>query len=219
MKRFSILLLINFLSLTIYAQTFVNYGALGPCGGGGTVKAYVKSDGSTTTSNPYLFKSWDNNSTMTTHEGKIMLVPKVNYDVVNSRFVAKISTDSIFSFYNIDKVDVNNQSYETFDDKFYQVLFKNPQVALLKDYSLVEKKAMIHATTNTILKPAEFIIISKYYIILDDNELQEVKLNKKSILSVLNKIEKNIINFVKKNRLSYTKEEDAIDIFKFYATL
>jgi len=220
MKRFSILLLINFLSLAIYAQTFANYGALGPGGGGGTVKAYVKSDGTTITRNPYLFKSWENNSTMTTKEGKDIMVPKVNFDVVNSRFVAEISNDSIFAFYNIEKVIVNSLIYEKFKDKFYQVLFRNSNnIVLLKDYALLEKKAMIHATTNTILKPAEFVLISKYYVILDKEEIQEAKLNKKSILSLLNKKEESIMNFVKKNRLSYTKEEDAIDIFKFYATL
>ncbi len=220
MNHIYLLLSAIFFNLTLYAQTFVNYGALGPGGGGGTVKAYIKPGESSTTSNPYLFKAWNNNSMMTTQDGKTLLVPNINFDVENSMFVAKISTDSVFSFYNIDKVDVNNQSFKRYDGKFYQVLYENKNsVVMLKHFSLVEKKAVIHATTNTILKPSEFKIISKYFVILFDNALQEIKLNKKNILSVLHKNEESIMDFVKKKRLSFSKEEDVIDIIHFYATL
>ena len=138
---------------------------------------------------------------------------------LKGKFVSQISTDSVFVFYNLDKVFILGKTFININNKYYQSLdSSNPENGFLKEYYIKEIKPEVHVISNKVLKPGEKKLMHKYYMYLN-NTLTEINLKKKDILNVFNLKKEEIINFVKKNKLSYHNEEDVLKIYTFYNSL
>lgn len=65
----------------------------------------------------------------------------------------------------------------------------------------------------------KYIIKNEYYVSINGNVAELFKPKKKTVLNLFADKQKNIISFVKKNKLKYTKEGDLIKIFDYYNSL
>lgn len=74
-------------------------------------------------------------------------------------------------------------------------------------------------TFNTGSHYDEYSINNSYYIRNSQGEINKIRLNKKSILEILNDKVTEIKKFVSDNKLKYDKEQDAKRIFEFYNSL
>jgi hypothetical protein len=166
----------------------------------------------------YLYENWENNATVL-FKNEEVLIKNINFDALRGKFVSQISTDSVFVFYNLDKVFILGKTFININNKYYQSLdSSNPENGFLKEYYIKEIKPEVHVISNKVLKPGEKKLMHKYYMYLN-NTLTEINLKKKDILNVFNLKKEEIINFVKKNKLSYHNEEDVLKIYTFYNSL
>jgi hypothetical protein len=179
--------------------------------------AYLNSDEFKRNEN-YLFDKWENNATIV-FKNEEVLIKNINFDALRGKFVSQISTDSVFVFYNLDKVFILGKTFININNKYYQSLdSSNPNNGFLKEYYIKEIKPEVHVISNKVLKPGEKKLMYKYYMYLN-NTLTEINLKKKDILNVFNLKKEEIINFVKKNKLSYHNEEHVLKIYTFYNSL
>ncbi len=90
------------------------------------------------------------------------------------------------------------------------------KLSLFKKFKVIIKKGKIIPGIQT-EDPKDRIVIRELYLVNNSSEdlFSLLKLKKKYILSAINN-NSEVINFSKKNKLSYTKEEDVIKMFNFY---
>ena len=69
----------------------------------------------------YLFDKWENNATIVLN-GKEFLIKNLNFDTQQGKFVSQITKDSLFTFYNLDKVLISGSTFVNIDNKFYENL-------------------------------------------------------------------------------------------------
>ena len=215
MKKILLFTYLILSSFFLEAQTFVNYNTLNAKNAGQLVSAYIANDNSDMTSSCYLFKNWENNATILFNNNEY-LIKNMNYDALNGKFVSQISKDSVFIFYNLDKVFIVGKTFIKINNRYYQSLdSSNPKNGFLKEYYIKEIKPEVHVISNKVLKSGEIKLMQKYYFNLDNN-LIEVKLRKKDVLEVFKLHKEEISNYVKNNKLSYQNEEDVLNIYRFY---
>jgi hypothetical protein len=209
MKNLILVLFIG-ITATLKAQTFVNYSS----GGIGVLDSNLNNSkgvqGST-----YLFNDWNSTGRVFCNNQQIFDVENLNFDVKNTRFVSKISNDSIFIFDNIFKVNINGRNFVSLKNKFYESLYSsNHNFVFIKEY-LLKIEPELHKITNTVIGPGKYKIEDKYYV-YKDGEISKLNLNKKQILEILKKYKSEVLKYTKDYHLSFSDEEDVIKIFNFY---
>jgi hypothetical protein len=198
---------------TLISQTQIKYNSLSNTYGSiGTLDAALFNNNDIEGS-PFLFDSWNNFASIYINNKKKIDLQNINFNTQNSTFISKISKDSIFTFYYIDKVIINDRVFIQINNKFYENIASFNNSSLLKAYSLeiVPEK---HKITNTIIGPGKYEIKSEYFLNYNGN-LEKFKLRKKDILNKSNSRKNIVIRYVKNNKLSFSKEEDVIKIFNF----
>ncbi|SMC63622.1 hypothetical protein [Cellulophaga tyrosinoxydans] len=212
-----------FITLHSVSQSFVRSSSLSEGGGGGgTISAFISPTNGVDMSKIYLFDSWSNNAILTLIGSKNSIeLDNINFNTSESKFATKMSNDSVFTFYNLKKVSINNKTYINYNDTFFlELVSLEKHGDVLQEFYLKEEKAKVHATTNTILEPKKVFIDSKFYLKSLNNELIEFKLNKKSILNLIDESKRTKVNtYVKDNRLKYNNIVDVKKVFTFYNTI
>ena len=99
------------------------------------------------------------------------------------------------------------------EDQFVQVLGEGKVSLYRSDIKLLSEMSEINAGM------VKTFTNSTRYFIKKDNNMQLIKLNKKELLAVLKDKEEQILAFVKENDLSFTKDEDAKLIIRYYNML
>ena len=87
----------------------------------------------------------------------------------------------------------------------------------LKEYS-VKVEPELHIITSTVIGPGKYVIEDKFYI-FKNNKLDKFWLSKKNTLKMLSSQKQLILKHSKNNKLSYSKENDIVEIFKYYDSL
>ena len=163
----------------------------------------------------YLFDKWENNATIVLN-GKEFLIKNLNFDTQQGKFVSQITKDSLFTFYNLDKVLISGSTFVNIDNKFYENLTNDSSdYMFLKEHYIKETKPEVHVITNKVIKPGQNKLMYKYFFYLNDDLIQ-VELKKKDILKIFKSKQNEVTSFVKSNKLSYKKEEDVTKIFNYY---
>lgn len=170
----------------------------------------------------YLFDKWKNLGIIVTSDDDSLLIRNINLNIDKQILETKYAKDSIFDFRfdYIKKIIVNNKSYYEFDHKstkrLFEVIYESDSFSILKSYRIVYTQG----SNNPMLNPNNYNkdkIKKKYsYYLKKGDDIKPFKLNKKRVLKLFSGYEDEILaEYVKKNKLSYSKEYDVNRIISF----
>lgn len=177
---------------------------------------------------PYLFDSWYNNAKLYM-DNTIYNVMAFNFNVMNQRFEAKFSEDSvlIINTTRIKKIILRDKIFNRFEledntsNPFFEVIGTFDNSILLKKYNLVIKEGSFNPMTQKMIRPSEYIIKEVYFTAnLDGTNVKETKLKKSTILNLFDENKQvKVKEFVDENHLNFKDEDDVQRIFKYTNSL
>ena len=167
----------------------------------------------------YLFEKWENFANIYSDNGNVFRITNLNYNIKSKKLEAKISNDSVFQFNTegISKVRIMNSTFKLIDSEFMKELMTG-KVGLYIKYSLKTKDAVFNPLTHDELTPEEIIKVEDYLILVEGKSF-DIKLKKGDILKCLKDKEKEVKDFVKRNKLSFSNEKDVVKILGYYNSL
>ena len=141
---------------------------------------------------------------------------KANYNIQDGVFQSYVG-DSLFTFRinNIEKVVLNNKTYKNVyrngKNNVYEVIYESDNISIYKEYRVeiiaASNDPMVSRTSN------KYSQNKSYYSKVGSN-YTSFRLNKKGVLELLDEEDKtDIQKFVKKNKLSFKRENDLVKIF------
>ncbi len=164
----------------------------------------------------YSFSNWSNEGVLYLDNTKYLL-SNINFNVSTNSFESRIDRKKLFSYRNstIDSVVINNRLFKKVDNYFYEVLLKNGDKYFLKKHDIKFHKGAINRLDLS--EGQSFTSLVYKYLIKVDNEFKTINLNKRSIVGLLEdaKEKETLLEFAKKQRLSFKRERDLVKIFKF----
>jgi hypothetical protein len=160
----------------------------------------------------YLFNNWENNARIYTKDNYTYLLRNINLNLEMNSFVSKVAVDSIYTFniQNVDKIIIENKIFRQYilneKKRIFQVVYESSKFALLKSIHVQYVKASANPMIN---RPNDKVLKRYSYFIHKDKEFTKIKLTKKNVLNLFHssKLE-NLKKYVRRNRLSYSIEED-----------
>lgn len=181
-------------------------------------RKYDETEGS-----PYLFENW-NSAIVKLENGDRVTVESCKYDVFEDKIMF-LQDDIPLYFSNpedIDRFSLGSSEFINLKLKknggIYEILVEEIDFVLLKKFNCDIIKGKVSDGINQATKD-KFKLSFNYYLIRDNVELIKLKTKEKHMLKLLNNKEVEIKAYVKENNLKFSKEEDLIEIFKFYSTL
>lgn len=167
----------------------------------------------------YLFEKWENFANIYSDNGNVFRITNLNYNIKSKKLEAKISNDSVFQFNTegISKVRIMNSTFKLIDSEFMKELMTG-KVGLYIKYSLKTKDAVFNPLTHDELTPEEIIKVEHYVIRLND-KIFDIKLKKNDIINHMNDKEKEVKDFAKRNKLSFSNERDVVKIITYYNSI
>jgi len=171
----------------------------------------------------HLFKDWNNYAIIITNDNSRFSLRNINLNIERNVFESKIEGGSVFTFNfnNIDRFVVNNRVFKNFyyddDNRVYELIYEADEFILMKGFNV----EMIEGSANPMVNRRfdKWAQKTRYYILQND-EIKPIKLKKKKILKLvegdLERAQK-IEQYVKANRLSYSKEKDVRKVLEFTA--
>lgn len=178
-------------------------------------KHLKSSSGEEVTGNPFLFSEWNRPGVVYSGENAYPL-KEMNYNILSDDIVILRSKDSVFTFnkVKIDSFSIHTKRFKKYNTSFYEVLYNGSEISLLKKYDVEIIEGMFNPMDGTKEK-SRFKTVDDFYI---EKEKSVVKFipSKKSITSIFKDKSPSVKKFIKQNKLSLKKENDLIEIFKFY---
>ncbi len=148
---------------------------------------------------------------------------EVKGDDKKTYLLNKLKKDFIIKF------NSTNKSYKAFsyikDDNFltgYFVILSNikSKISLLKKERIMFVESKVGVTSYQEDKPAHFKRVNdKYFLKIEDNPAKILPKNKKDIAKIFPEHSKEILSFIKKNKIKTSKEADLIKLASFINTL
>jgi hypothetical protein len=181
---------------------------------------------------PYLKNVWQN-AQITSVEGKVYSNVPLKYDVYSNLLAVKNSKgDSIssetaymkeFTWIGTGMTFVKEPLLDNTTDiknfsRFYQQLFKGNKTTLLKNFRKELLKADYQGGYSANRRYDELIDEVDYFL-KKGNQIEKIKLNEKNVLKFTFDKEKEVKDFLKKQKLNLKNEADVIKLLQFYETL
>ena len=172
----------------------------------------------------FLFDTWVNNCKVQI-KGKEFKLNKVNLNVQTNEFMLEMGKDSIFTFTtkSIDFININDKKYKYHfyknENKFFEVLLegKEENISILKGYHI---RIIPKSNMGMLNRPYDKITKDQKFYTRKGTEIKLLKLKKKEVLGLIDsELQNDIKKYIKKNKLSYKKEKDLVEIFKYYNSL
>ncbi|MDP6921817.1 MAG: hypothetical protein QGH06_02470 [Lutibacter sp.] len=167
----------------------------------------------------YLFKSWENQAIITTHDGQRFLLRNVNLNVKRNTFESKINKDSIFtfSFNNIDKFTIDNKAYRNYylEDaaRICELVYESERLTLLKAHQIVVREGSPNPMLN---RSADKYLLKTTYFIRQGERISPIKLTKRRVLKLFDKeVASKIAKYASSKGLSYKKPADIKQILSY----
>jgi len=133
----------------------------------------------------------------------------------------KLNGEVLALNHNIVKsVELDEKTFVPIKDESSKFIFAevlvNGNLSLYKKYKAIIKEGKIKEGIQT-ETPKDKIVIKEYFLVhkVNSEAYSLLKLKKKTILEIFNN-DKEVISFVKDNKLSYKKLEDVIKIFLYF---
>lgn len=173
----------------------------------------------------YLFENWSTKGIITTQSDRNLAIEGLNYDTLNDNFVVKVSTDSVFVFNNIDikEININNHKFKAYGTpntstkSYFEIIAVGHDVEFLKQYEKKIKKGKLDPLTQ-LLEQDKYVETSTYFF-KRGNELEEIKLNKKSFSKLFGEHKDKIKAFIKLEHLAIKEEKNIQVVVNYYNTL
>ena len=172
----------------------------------------------------FLFSKWDNKGIINDK----FKIQSLNYSVYDDALAYKMSEDSIFLFdkSKVDKFIISTTLFERhymgteLGSYYLQSIYKSNSldISLLKHYYLqeIKKKAdPLMLSQQNVEYKSEY----EYYINQSIGYPSKIRLRKKDILPYFKKYEKQLLDYVSSNNLSFSKENDVVKMFVYLETL
>lgn len=178
----------------------------------------------------YLFKSWNNSSTIWQGD-KIFNLDSLNYNLQTESFEFKLNKDSVFIIgpdKNISKVVINNHVFKTYHknksnrNSFYEVIWENNDMSLLVEYNLKIKDGSMDPLTKNYITPKQYDSEKTYFIFKpnEQEKIHAIKLKKSDILKFIDESHLNEVkSFAKKQKLKYKEISDIKKILTYYYSI
>jgi hypothetical protein len=170
----------------------------------------------------YLFDEWNNYAIIHTEDNQKFGLKNINLNIKQNSFVSKIDNDSLFTFNfnNIKKVEINGKIYKNYywndDNRVYEIIYEGNGWSIIKGFKIVE----VTGSANPMLNRTRDRLVRKwFYYLKDDKGIHHFKLSRGKILKVLDisEAEKSkIIDYSKRNKLSFKDEDEVKQILEFY---
>lgn len=143
----------------------------------------------------------------------------LNLDAMNKDLVLKVGLDSVLVLdkQKIDSLVLDGHTFKKFGDRdqFYEVLYENGDVSLLKHYDCQIRKGRTNVMKGT-TENDSYKMIESYLLYKNGHMTHDFELNNKNVLALFDGHKKEIDQFRKDNNLNLKKEGDAIKLFHHY---
>jgi len=162
----------------------------------------------------YVFPTWKNYGVLYV-DNKTYQLNNLNFNAETNSFESRLKKDQLFSYgkSSIDSVSINKHMFKKIGSSFYEVLYENGDNQFLKKhdvrYTRGEDKRLGGPKGETTVS------IDYKYLIVSKDDFSKIELNKNSIIHLYESDEEKLKSFVKKERLSYKKEEDIVKIVEY----
>jgi hypothetical protein len=171
------------------------------------------------------------------HDGKLFLVNeeeysgKLKYDLINGIVQAevgeKILTFSAKSIFHFEIYDVTSESYREFYVLPYGLLssYKTPvifEVLIEGNITLLSRE---YVAIENIQNPYSLgsytkeVLVYNYFFLQKNGDITEYTKKKKDLYNTLSKRQKQVIDYMKANRLHHDKRNDLVRVIAFYNAL
>lgn len=181
----------------------------------GFVNPKAKTEGSA-----YYFDNWETEGIIYTSNKQRFKIKNVNINLFYNTLDALYDGNSVYTFNNenLVKIVINGKDFRVFKvDKDVKILesFFRGKFSVYRYNSLIYRDSspnpMINRKTNKYIKK------SKYYV-YNKGDLTRLKLSKKSFSKVFQSetvSKESILDFIKKNKISLSEEEDLLKVLNF----
>ena len=171
------------------------------------------------------------------HEGKLFLVNeevysgKIKYDqtkgIVQVEEDGKILTFSANSIFHFEIYDITSESYREFYVLPYGLLssYKTPvifEVLIEGNITLLSRE---YVSLENIQNPYSLgsytkeILVYDYFFLDKTGDITKYTMKKKDLYSIVYKRQKEVVEFMKANRLHHDKRNDLVRVIAFYNAL
>jgi hypothetical protein len=135
------------------------------------------------------------------------------FNIYKDELVAKVEGKEVL-FTNSD-FSMRGQNFISYKSHYYELIFENENVRLLKKYNCVIKLNRGHGGLNMGgVYEGDFIRNEAFYFLFPDDKMREFTLNKASVLSVLEKRNALLAYPFNNDTLKINKVEDVISLLK-----
>lgn len=163
----------------------------------------------------YLFDNWDSKGVLYTKTRNKYIVKNLNLNMQRNVFEARISKDTIFSYYfnNIDKFVINGKVYKSlFSEKgkrLYEIVYESDDFSIIKGFHI----EYITGSVNPMLRRLndKYVRVQTFYVKRNDEVIKRFRFNKKTVLKLLeDNPERNqkFMQYMEDNSFSFKKSDD-----------
>ena len=159
-----------------------------------------------------LFNEGFEMATIKPKDGKFLDAP-VLFNLYKDELVAKVEDKEVL----LSKIDfsIRGQNFISYKGHYYELLFENQEVKLLKKYNCVVKSNRGHGGLNMGgIYEGDFIRNEAFYFLFPDDKMRAFSMNKASILSVLEKRNALLAYPFNNDTLKINKIEDVISLLR-----
>ena len=168
----------------------------------------------------YMFQKWNNNGVI--FVGKKMYgIGNINFNITTNSVDSRITQDKLFMFQSssVDSISINNRLFKRVGTLLYEVLFERQNSMFLKKYDVRSEVGHEGRTgVGGMQAPSQTSVIFKYVIVKPGKRMENIELNKRSILAIFEDERDVLESYAKKEHLSFRKEEDIVKMLNFLST-
>lgn len=172
----------------------------------------------------YLFSNWTGLYKIITKSGESHAVTNLNYNLKTKKIESFRSKDSVFQYdlKQFDYVYNFNKKYKVVDSNELSGMLlevsSGPKINLYKEMYIVTQRGAFNPLSHTNISNDSYVQMSSYYFFVN-GKYEKIKLNKKVVAEYTKDKNDMIRDFVKKNNLNYSSEEDVSRILRYYNSI
>jgi hypothetical protein len=166
----------------------------------------------------YMFPKWSNNGVIFVGKNKYG-IGNINFNITTNSVDSRITQDKLFMFQSssVDSISINNHLFKKVGTLLYEVLFERQNSMLLKKYDVSYKAGGV-GRMGVVQGPGPTSVVFKYVVVKPGKRMEDIELNKRSVLEIFENERDVLESYAKKERLSFRKEEDIIKMLRFLST-
>jgi len=168
----------------------------------------------------YMFPKWNNNGVIFV-DRKMYGIGNINFNITTNSVDSRITQDKLFMFQSsaVDSISINNRLFKRVGTLLYEVLFEGQNSTLLKKYDIKHTEGYEGRTgVGANQGPSQTSVVFRYSVVKPGKRMENIELNKKSILEIFENKRDVLEGYAKKEHLSFRKEEDIVKMLNFLAT-